>query len=408
MAKEKVKETFVTDPIELAKKAEEIGLELDNPVVNLDRASYVTGAVSFGSLCIDLLTGGGLPPGKIADVFGPEASGKSTLIGHTISSCMALGIPCYLYDHECGADGMYLKALRIRIRMPDGTRNPLFNYFQPTTGESTFRHINRMLDLMPDYKNTTGGRPTPTAAFFIDSIASMLPEALDENDEANPMASGGRMQSIGFRQIKAKLGRKNCSLVFANQTRLAPGVSFGNPEYEPGGGAVKYYPDLKIRMSTIGKPFDERGRQLRHIKIRTPKNKQFVPFLESEEGTIALAFGRGFERGYDGYGYLKMTKQIEEKTGWYTITMDDARLVDVKDKKLRWADLMAVCCANEFRKACQDQINSGDSFKRYFTHMNWEALYAFDEEDPGDLSKLAKEEPFDLETGEILQSVDLA
>lgn len=397
---------FVTDPLELAKKAEEIGSELDNPVVNLDRANYVTGTVSFGSLCIDLLTGGGMPPGKIVDVFGPEASGKSTLIGHTIANSMNLGIPCFYYDHECGADGMYLNALRVRIRLADGTRNPLFNYFQPTTGESTFRHINRLLDALPDYKNASGGRPQPTAAFFIDSIAAMLPEALDENDESNPMASGGRMLSLGLRQIKAKLGRKNCSLVYTNQTRLTPGVSFGNPEYEPGGQAVKFYPDLKIRMSTKGKPISERGRQIQHVTIRTPKNKQFVPFLESVPETVSLAFGRGFERGYDGYGYLVMTSQIIEKSGWFTLDVNDERFAEYNGKKMRWADLMPLCCANEFRQICQEQINSGDAFRRYFQHMNWERMYEFDEEDPGDLSHLTHE-AFDPNTGEV-EPIELA
>lgn len=392
---------MTVDPIELAKLAVSIGNELENPIVNLDRATYVTGAVSFGSLCLDLLTGGGLPPGKMVDVFGPEGSGKSTIVGHTIATCQKLDIPCFLYDPECGSDGMYFRALRVRIRMPDGSKNPLFNYFQPTTGESVYRHINRMLDHMPDYIHTDSGRPYPTAIFFIDSVAAMLPEALDEDDANKQRGMGASVHSIGLRQIKAKLGRKNCSLLFTNQTRLSPGTTYGNPEYEPGGQAIKYYPDLKIRISAVGKVFSERGRQMRYGKIRTPKNKQFVPFLESLDDTIAIAHGRGFDRGYDGWGFLKMTGQISNKGSWYTLNVTDERW---EGKKVQRADLMKICCTNEFRNMCQASINDGSAFTKFFDNMNWEDMYKFNEEDPGDLSYITNE-VVNEETGEIVEAV---
>jgi len=390
---------ITVDPVELAQLATKIGTELDNPIVNLDRASYVTGTVSFGSLCLDVLTGGGLPPGKMVDIFGPEGSGKSTLMYHVISNAQKLSIPCFVYDAECGADSMYLRALRVRIRMNDGSKNPLFNYFQPTTGESVYRHINRMLDHMPDYTSNDSGRPYPTAIFFIDSVAAMLPETLDEDDENKQRGVSASTHTIGLRQIKGKLGRKNCSLLFTNQTRLSPGAAYGNPEYEPGGQAIKYYPDLKLRISGIGKPFLERGRQMRFCKIRSPKNKQFVPFIESLDETIAIAHGHGFDRGYDGWGFLKMTGQISNKGSWYTLNVPDERWAD---KKLQRADLVKLCCTNEFRAMCQLSINDGSAFTKFFDTMKWEKMYEFDEEDPGDLTTLTGE-VLDSGTGEITE-----
>jgi len=226
--KEKVEEKAnITDPEELAKQIEAIGKQLDNPPVNLDRANYVTGTLSFGSLCLDVITGGGLPPGKITDIFGAEGSGKSTAVGHVMASAVKENIATLYYDHEASADAKYLGAQGVKIRLANGKKNPLFHYFQPTTGESTYRHINRVLDILPDYTNNDEGRPLPSVIFIIDSIAAMMPESQQDDDESNQMAASARAHSYGLRMIKSKLGRKNCSLLVTNQQREKPGVSYG-------------------------------------------------------------------------------------------------------------------------------------------------------------------------------------
>lgn len=375
------------DPIELAKRAEEIGRALDNPPVNLDRAGFVTGTVSFGSLCIDLLTGGGLPPGKITDIFGPEGSGKSTLIYHTVGNCMRStsaeandAVPIFLYDHEAGADGKYLGSVGVKIRQATGDKNPYFNYHQPTTGESSYRHINRILDILPDYEGSPDGRPRPSVVFVLDSLASMLPEDMHNNDDQNPMAVNAKLHSEGMMLIKAKLGRKNASLLCTNQIREKPGVMYGNPEYEPGGQAVKFYPDLKLRMQAVGKPWTERGRQLRYVNLRTLKNKQFVPFLESKE-TVAIAHGHGVERGYDSLGFLQMTNQVSVGGGgYYKLNMPDTPW---HEKNLRKDPLMELCYKNVFRAYLRSQIESGEAFDMYYQANNWEDMYKPDEEDAG-------------------------
>lgn len=372
------------DPIALAAYAKQIGAQLDNPPVALDRASFVTGTVSTGSLALDLITGGGTPPGKIVDIFGPEGSGKSTLIYHTLGNCMRESckgandaIPTFLFDHEAGADGKYLQSVGIRIRLENGEANPLFQYFQPTTGESTYRFINRILDVLPDYTGDNGGRPRPSVMFVIDSLAAMLPEDVDTNDDKNPVGGGARVHSEGMKMIKSKLGRKNATLLCTNQVREKP-MAMGNPEYEPGGQAVKFYPDLKFRISAVGKPWEERGRILRFVNIVTKKNKQFVPFIEMKE-KVAIAFGHGIDRGYDSLAYLDLTSQVT--TGaWYTLNMPDT---EWHEKRMRKADAIELGSQNTFRAYLRSQIESGEAFNLFFKTRNWDGMYAADEDDAG-------------------------
>jgi recombination protein RecA len=406
MAKGKKIEHIKVDPIKLAEEAREIGISLENPPVNLDRGSYVTGTISFGSLCLDLLTGGGIPPGKIVDIFGAEGAGKSTFIYHSIGNAMRESskgandsIPTFLFDHEAGADAKYLGAVGLKIRMPDGSKNPLFNYYQPTTGESTYRTINRILDKLPDYTSGEEGRPRPTALFVIDSLASMLAEDINETDDKNPMATDAKVHSQGMKLIKAKLGRKNCTLLCTNQTREKPGVMYGNPEYEPGGSAIKYYPDLKIKIRGVGKPWTERGRHMKYININTIKNKQFVPFLELKE-TVAIAFGHGVERGYDSLGFLQMTNQVSKKgAGYYTLHMPGTHW---DQKVFRQEALMELCHKNLFRAYLRSQIESGEAFEAYFKSQNWEDMYKADLEDAG--TGAFEEGETDLDSVEMAES----
>jgi recombination protein RecA len=385
--KEKTSNFIAINPVELAAAAAEIGKSLDNPPVNLDRGKYVTGTISFGSLCLDLLTGGGVPPGKIVDMFGPEGAGKSTFSYHCIGNAMRESypgagdaIPTFVFDHEAGADGKYLGAVGVKIRLANGDKNPLFNYHQPTTGESTYRFLNRLLDKLPDYVAMDEGRPRATVLFVIDSLAAMLPEDIHAADDKNPMGVSAKLHGEGMQMIKAKLGRKNCTLICTNQIREKPNSMYGNPEYEPGGQAVKFYPDLKIRIQGVGKPWTERNRQMRYISVRTIKNKQFVPFLELKE-TIAIAHGHGVERGYDSLGFLTMTNQVTVAHGGnYRLKLPGTPWHEQNFKK---EGLMELGHKNVFRSYLRSQIDSGEAFDLYFASQNWETMYKADEEDAG-------------------------
>lgn len=336
-----------------------LGKTLDFKPINLERGSYVAGAISFGSFAVDLATGGGAPAGKWTTVYGPEGSGKSTVAFNIIANANALGVPVVYYDHEAAADPPYMQTLGIKLTDGKGKASPLLRYFQPETGESTYRHMHQILRAMPDFKpEKDGGRPFPSLVFVIDSLDSMLTEAIAENDDNHQMGLQAKMHGLGMRMIKSLLGRKNVAVFATNQLRMKPGVSFGNPEYEPGGQAVKFYPDLKFKMQAVGKVIKERKRDLKFVNVNTIKNKGFVPFriLHNDVKTApAIAFGMGWERGYDGRAYLTLTNQIDRND----VTMPGFA------GTYKHQDLMVLCCSNAFRDAARKQIESGEAFRLY-------------------------------------------
>ena len=400
--KKKPEQEFVTDPIELARIAEQIGKDLNNPPVNLDRGSYVSGALSFGSLILDLVSGGGSPPGKFSVVYGPPGSGKSTLCGHQIAQALYNKVPVFVFDHEASADAKYWRALGIRIRLKDGSKNPYLHYYQPTTGEESYRTMARLLRVLPDYTaGEDGSRPLPSALFVVDSLAAMLPEAYEEDDENAQRAIVAKVHSQYMPLIKSKLGRKNVSWLASNQLRLNPSAMFGNPEYQPGGQAVGFYPDLQIRMQAVGKVFEERRRSMRFVNVSTKKNKQFVPFL-SVKDTLAIAFGRGFERGRDSLGYLYLTGQLKKVSGRRELSLQVDGDFDWNHKKHYEKDLLRLICTNGFRNLCRQQLENGKAFELYFEANDWDSLY-----EEVDLEAAEDEENAFLEFSRSLDGGDL-
>lgn len=365
--------------LKIKEMALKIGKELDNPPVSLNRTNYASGTISFGSLVVDLITGGGCPSRKITDIFGPEGSGKSTLLYHLMANAMNDGVPVQFFDHEAGTDPIYLQSIGLDFSIS----NPYWTQYQPTTAEQTYRVINRILDGLPDVG--TYDSQKPKVLFAIDSIAAMLPESLDENDDGNTMGVDARSHSYGMKLIRSKLARKACSLVFINQLRDRPGVSFGSPEYEPGGNAIKFYPDLKIRISGVGKSTIEGGHQVRFINLRTTKNKQFIPFQVAKEMT-RIAHGHGIDKPYDTFGYLKLTGQVKNASGYYTITMDHPRFSNlVPNPKLQKAKFFELIGTHEFIALCRDQLNSNIAYDLYLSNQSIQSLSADDSDGPASM-----------------------
>lgn len=386
--KKKAERNFVSNVDELSDVITSIGEKLDNAPVSLDRGSYVEGSVSFGSLIMDLVTGGGLPPAKVSNVYGPEGSGKSTACGHLISNAIRDQIPVLFFDHEQASDAKYFRSLGVKMRNPDGSKNPYFHYFQPDTAEQTYKVMAQVLRHLPQYTPLSeGGRPKPQALFLIDSVASMVPELVEESEEEDKkirMAAAASTHSLYLPMVNSKLGRKNVSIFATNQTRLNPGQMFGNPEYEPGGQAWRFYPALKYRLSAVGQPFVERNRSMRFVNISTKKNKQFPPFITVEK-QLAVAFGRGFERGRDSWGYLDLTGQIEKSGTKYKVKMEGLPKDYVWNGVTMSRDaLMPILCSNEFRHAARFQLEREIAYKLFFSRNDWELDYKFDEEAPED------------------------
>lgn len=403
--KEKKKLSALTDLASIHARSRELGKKFDVPPITLARGGYVKGAVSFGSLAIDLVTGGGNPPGRFVDIFGPSMSGKSTL-SYMASACAnADGIPVIYLDHESSADAKYLTALGVDLQEASGEDDSLFIYSQPTAGENTYRYIHQMLDGFQD-KNTSDFVP-PQAIFVIDSLAAMVPEDEEEDPEKNSqMAGTAKVHSWGLRLIKARLAKKNVTLIATNQLRLKPGIAYGNPEYEPGGQALSFYPDLKIQVRGKGKPTEERGRSLRQTNVSITKNKNFPPFLKIED-QLQIAFGYGFDRFYDGLAFLKATGQIEYKKGrgggWNVTGMPNYSALH--GKVLSIEDLTVELFKNSFRTACYDQMVSGDAFDRLFATLKWGDMYKFDPENHGINPEADNKEPEHVDEAEASEAL---
>jgi len=343
--------------------------ELDYRPISLERGSFVAGTLSFGSLVLDLITGGGAPPGKWTDVFGPESSGKSTIIYNMIVSAQKAGIPVLFYDHEAGSDPIYMRNLGVDFQNTDG-----FYYFQPDNGSDTYRHINRIIRDLPEFEQKEGeSRPLPSMLILLDSLDAMVSGDLVDNPDNNQRGRQAAMHGEGMRMIKGALGKKNVSVVSTNQLKMAPGVMFGNPEYEPGGQAVKFYPDLKIRVNAVGKVSTARGGALRYVNIRTIKNKQFCPFrvVSDKENTApALSFGKGFDRGADTIAYMILTDQLKKRGHKYSLDLVNCpeHLGVLCESAFAKDDLIMLLTAQEVQDFCRGQIESDIAFKLYFAH----------------------------------------
>jgi recombination protein RecA len=223
----KKKYAHVTGLSDLDAISAKIGKDLDNEPISLERGRYVDGCVSSNSFIIDLMMGGGIVfPGRWTTVWGPEQSGKSTLTLCTVARAIKEDIRVYLFDHEASFDPIYARNLGIRTSAKDnkGKQNPLFRYFQPTSGEKTYRYMARLLNEMPDHDPSKGSKPH--ALFVIDSLAAMVPEDLEMDDEKNSMAAMARLHADYMRRVKALMGRKNVSVLAVNQLREKPGMCF--------------------------------------------------------------------------------------------------------------------------------------------------------------------------------------
>jgi recombination protein RecA len=190
--------------------------------ISLVSSKGIRDALYTGCFTLDLLLGGGYPPGRIIQAFGPEGSGKSTLMYHACAEFHRLKVPTLFFDCEASSDPDYMK--RIGMKLDDASG--LTRYYQPEHGTQIYLKILKLLKALPD---VTDG--PPQAAFIIDSIANMAAKEEIEEPEKNPLGLRARMHSTWLARIKSLLARKRCTLIAVNQTRMNIGVMFGCFDY---------------------------------------------------------------------------------------------------------------------------------------------------------------------------------
>jgi recombination protein RecA len=268
-----------------------------------DHAQTSVGAISTGSLSLDLALGiGGLPRGRIVEIFGPESSGKTTLVYHLVAEAQRRNGKCLFIDAEHAMDPQY--ARRIGVNFDD------LLISQPDTGEqgldiAEILAMSGALDVIA-----------------IDSVAALTPKAEIEGEMGDShVGLQARLMSQALRKLNGALSRTNTICIFTNQLREKIGVMFGNPETTPGGRALKFYSSVRLdirRIETLKEGVEAIGNR---VRVKVVKNKVAPPFKQAE---FDIIYGSGIS--WEGTVLdSALERKIVQKSGSY-FSFEDERL----------------------------------------------------------------------------------
>lgn len=254
--------------------------------------------IPSGSLALDLALGvRGFPRGRIVEIFGPEASGKTTLALHAIAGCQAQGGSAVMIDVEHALNIEYAKRLGVRI---DTEENPLI-ISQPDSGDDA-------LDIMETFI-----RSGAVDLVVLDSVAALVPRAELEGDIGDShVALLARLMSQTTRKLTGTIGRTKTCAIFINQIRMKVGVMFGNPEVTPGGRALKFHASQRVEVRAGRKIEDDKKRKIANeVKFKVVKNKMAMPFREARS---MIRFNHGVDQVWE-IGDLGLSLGVISKDG---------------------------------------------------------------------------------------------
>ncbi|MDW1582280.1 recombinase RecA [Vibrio sp. 947] len=254
--------------------------------------------VPTGSLALDIALGaGGLPMGRIVEIYGPESSGKTTLTLELVAQAQKLGKTCAFIDAEHALDPVYARKLGVDI-------NSLL-VSQPDTGEQALEICDAL------------ARSGAVDLMIVDSVAALTPKAEIEGEMGDShMGLQARMLSQAMRKLTGNLKQSNCMCVFINQIRMKIGVMFGNPETTTGGNALKFYASVRLDIRRTGaiKSGDEVvGNETR---IKVVKNKIAAPF---KEANTQIMYGKGFNRTGEILDLSVKNSLIDKSGAWFSM-----------------------------------------------------------------------------------------
>ena len=293
-----------------------------------DAAKMKVETVSTGALTLDLALGGGLPKGRIIEIYGPESSGKTTLTLHAIAEVQKAGGVAAFVDAEHALDPSYASVLGVDID------NLLVA--QPDTGESGLEIVDQLV------------RSSAVDIIVIYSVAALVPRAEIEGEMGDTQVGlQARLMSKALRKIAGNVGRSGCLVVFLNQLRQKIGVTYGSPEVTTGGTALKFYASVRLdirRIQTLKKGTE--GEYGIRAKVKVAKNKVAPPFRIAE---FDIIFGQGISNIGCIIDLAEQTNVISRKGAWYSYNGDN--ISQGRDNAVKYLEENS-----EFTKIIEQQV----------------------------------------------------
>ena len=263
-----------------------------------DKVVVPTETISTGSLGLDLALGvGGLPKGRVIEIYGPESSGKTTLTLHTIAECQKSGGVCAFIDAEHALDVGYAKRLGV------DTDNLLVS--QPDFGEQALEILETVI------------RSGAVDLVVIDSVAALTPKVeIDGDMDDQQVGVQARLMSKALRKITGLLNKMNCTVIFINQIRMKIGMTgYGSPETTTGGNALKFYSSVRLdirRIATLKQGENSIGNR---VKVKVVKNKVAAPFKLAE---FDIMFGEGISKTGELVDYGVKLDIVDKAGAWFS------------------------------------------------------------------------------------------
>jgi recombination protein RecA len=290
--------------------------------------------ISSGALTLDLALGGGLPKGRVIEIYGPESSGKTTVALHALAEVQRNGGIAAFVDAEHALDPTYAAALGVDID------NLLIS--QPDTGESALEIVDQLV------------RSAAVDIVVIDSVAALVPRAEIEGDMGDThVGLQARLMSQALRKITGNIGKSGCTVIFINQLRQKIGVTYGSPETTTGGNALKFYASVRLdirRIQTLKKGTDEYGNR---VKVKVAKNKVAPPFRIAE---FDIIFGKGISTLGCVVDLAEETGIIVRKGAWYSYNGDN--ISQGRDNAIKYLEEKPEF-ADEIKKLVREKLDKG-------------------------------------------------